>query len=136
MIFMMSSQWQVEGERLVPPSPLPWYPQKLAWQLTYSRTQLRKLDSLNAVHELLKQENVSGGITRQEAVSMAPPLFLDIQSHHKASLSAFKKHSTYVHLLDSRAALDFTIAVKLFRDILRIECPGVPHCHLRKSALL
>ena len=41
------------------------------------------------MHELLKQENTSGGITRQEAVSMAPPLFLDIQSHHKVCMLPF-----------------------------------------------
>jgi len=74
---------QVEGETLIPPKPLPWYPNNLAWQLTYSRAQLRKLDALNQIHEMLKEENTSGGITRQEAVSMAPPLFLDIQPHHK-----------------------------------------------------
>ena len=77
----------MEGEPLVPPKPLAWYPNKLAWQLRYSRTQLRKLDALSEVHELLKRENLSGGITRQEAVSMAPPLFLEIESHHKVRLS-------------------------------------------------
>ena len=31
----------------------------------------------------MKRENDSGGITRQEAVSMVPPLFLDVQPHHR-----------------------------------------------------
>ena len=35
------------------------------------------------VHEFMKRENDSGGITRQEAVSMVPPLFLDVQPHHR-----------------------------------------------------
>ncbi|XP_020255770.1 tRNA (cytosine(34)-C(5))-methyltransferase isoform X2 [Asparagus officinalis] len=33
-------------------------------------------------HEFLKQENEVGNITRQEAVSMVPPLFLDVLPHH------------------------------------------------------
>ena len=77
---------QVDGEKLEEPRAIPWYPNKLAWQLTYSRSQLRKLEALAAVHELLKRENSAGGISRQEAVSMIPPLFLDIEPHHKVLL--------------------------------------------------
>ncbi|KAI9072106.1 hypothetical protein K1719_045928, partial [Acacia pycnantha] len=33
-------------------------------------------------HEFLKLENEIGNITRQEAVSMVPPLFLDVHSNH------------------------------------------------------
>jgi len=62
--------------------PLPWYPAKLAWHLNFSRMQLRKNQTLERIHEFLKQENEIGNITRQEAVSMVPPLFLDVQSHH------------------------------------------------------
>ncbi|CAN6479939.1 unnamed protein product [Victoria cruziana] len=59
--------------------PLPWYPDKLAWQVNFSRMQLRKNQTLERFHEFLKQENEIGNITRQEAVSMVPPLFLDVQ---------------------------------------------------------
>lgn len=50
--------------------------------MDFSRAQLRKLDALAAVHDFMKRENEGGGITRQEAVSMIPPLFLDVQPHH------------------------------------------------------
>jgi 16S rRNA C967 or C1407 C5-methylase (RsmB/RsmF family) len=70
------------GEDVQPPQPLPWYPRNLAWQMAFSRAQLRKLDGLTQVHEFMKRENEGGGITRQEAVSMIPPLFLDVQPHH------------------------------------------------------
>lgn len=79
---------QVGGEELRPPRPLPWYPRKLAWQMDASRAQLRKLDALAAVHDFMKRENDSGGITRQEAVSMVPPLFLDVLPHHRVCLVA------------------------------------------------
>ncbi|XP_057864742.2 multisite-specific tRNA:(cytosine-C(5))-methyltransferase trm4b isoform X2 [Cryptomeria japonica] len=62
--------------------PLPWYPDKLAWHLNFSRMQLRKNQTLERIHEFLKQENEIGNITRQEAVSMVPALFLDLQSNH------------------------------------------------------
>ena len=38
-----------------------------------------------AIHELIKRENAAGSITRQEAVSMIPPLMLDVQGHHMVS---------------------------------------------------
>lgn len=74
---------QVAGETLQPPRPLPWYSNKLAWHMSFSRGQLRKLPILAEIHELLKRENEAGSITRQEAVSMVPPLFLAVEPHHK-----------------------------------------------------
>uniref|UniRef100_A0ACD5Y1B6 Uncharacterized protein n=1 Tax=Avena sativa TaxID=4498 RepID=A0ACD5Y1B6_AVESA len=58
-------------------SPLTWYPGNLAWRLNFSRKQLRKTQALESFHEFLKHENEVGNITRQEAVSMVPPLFLN-----------------------------------------------------------
>lgn len=73
----------VSGETLEPPQALSWYPDKLAWKFSFSRAQLRKLPMLEAIHELVKRENAAGSITRQEAVSMIPPLFLDVQPDHR-----------------------------------------------------
>ena len=72
----------MDGEALEPPAPLPWYPDRLAWQLAFSRAQLRKLPTLKAVHELVIRENEAGALTRQEAVSMIPPLLLDVRPGH------------------------------------------------------
>lgn len=79
---------QVAGETLQPPRPLPWYSNKLAWHMSFSRGQLRKLPILAEIHELLKRENEAGSITRQEAVSMVPPLFLAVEPHHRVSAVA------------------------------------------------
>jgi 16S rRNA C967 or C1407 C5-methylase (RsmB/RsmF family) len=73
---------QVDDEPLEPPAPLPWYPERLAWQLAFSRAQLRKLPALKAVHALVMRENEAGALTRQEAVSMIPPLLLDVAPGH------------------------------------------------------
>ncbi|KAL9229579.1 hypothetical protein vseg_005030 [Gypsophila vaccaria] len=62
--------------------PLPWYPENLAWHSNFSRNQLRKNQTLERFHEFLKLANEIGNITRQEAVSMVPPLFLDVHPDH------------------------------------------------------
>ncbi|KAK0604800.1 hypothetical protein LWI29_019597 [Acer saccharum] len=81
--FMKSLQAEViEGGEAEAIRPLPWYPDNLAWHSNFSRMQLRKNQMLERFHEFLKLENEIGNITRQEAVSMVPPLFLDVHPDH------------------------------------------------------
>ncbi|KAL6225154.1 hypothetical protein ACLB2K_004006 [Fragaria x ananassa] len=81
--FMISLQSEVsEGGEPQPIRPLAWYPENLAWHSNFSRMQLRKNQTLERFHEFLKLENEIGNITRQEAVSMVPPLFLDVRPEH------------------------------------------------------
>lgn len=81
--FMKSLQSEVtDGNDAEGIKSLSWYPDKFAWQSSFSRMQLRKNKSLERFHEFLKQENEIGNITRQEAVSMVPPLFLDVHKDH------------------------------------------------------
>ncbi|KAH0912841.1 hypothetical protein HID58_036162 [Brassica napus] len=72
----------IEGGELEAIKPLPWYPKNLAWHSNFSRKQIRKHKTLERFHEFLKLENEVGNITRQEAVSMVPPLFLDVHPDH------------------------------------------------------
>ncbi|GLH05793.1 tRNA (cytosine(34)-C(5))-methyltransferase [Gryllus bimaculatus] len=62
---------------------LPWYPDGLAWQLKLTRKDIRRSEEYFRLHNFLISETNSGNISRQEAVSMIPPLVLDVQSHHK-----------------------------------------------------
>lgn len=81
--FMKSLQAEdPDGVEVEAIKPLAWYPENLAWHSNYSRMQLRKNQNLERFHEFLKLENEIGNITRQEAVSMVPPLFLDVCSDH------------------------------------------------------
>lgn len=81
--FMNSLQAEdANGNEVEAIKPLPWYPDNLAWQSNFSRNQLRKNQTLERFHEFLKLENEIGNITRQEAVSMVPPLFLDVHPDH------------------------------------------------------
>jgi 16S rRNA C967 or C1407 C5-methylase (RsmB/RsmF family) len=80
--FIKSDYEDVAGQEVEPPYAMPWYPNELAWHMNFSRAALRKMPVLTALHEFIKRENDAGSISRQEAVSMVPPLFLDVQPHH------------------------------------------------------
>jgi 16S rRNA C967 or C1407 C5-methylase (RsmB/RsmF family) len=41
------------------------------------------MDSLKGLHEWMVKNTDNGNITRQEAVSMVPPLALDVKPHHR-----------------------------------------------------
>lgn len=71
------------GPELRQPISLPWYPNDLAWQLELTRRDIRRSESLYKLHNFLIAETNVGSISRQEAVSMIPPLVLDVQPHHK-----------------------------------------------------
>nr|XP_032650992.1 RNA cytosine C(5)-methyltransferase NSUN2 isoform X2 [Chelonoidis abingdonii] len=67
----------VDGQKIEVPQPLKWYPEELAWHTNLSRKILRKSPQLEKFHQFL------GNISRQEAVSMIPPLLLNVNPHHK-----------------------------------------------------
>ncbi|XP_018468113.2 uncharacterized protein LOC108839838 [Raphanus sativus] len=72
----------VESGEVEAIKPLPWYPNNLAWHSNFSRKEIRKNQTLERFHEFLKLETEVGNMTRQEAVSMVPPLFLDVHPDH------------------------------------------------------
>lgn len=72
----------VDGDLIPPPRALPWYPNQLAWEYEASRKQVRKSKELSKFHSFLVAETDVGNICRQEAVSMIPPLLLDVHPHH------------------------------------------------------
>lgn len=71
-----------KGEEIKPIN-LSWYPGGLAWQLRFSRTDIRRSEPLYKLHNFLVAETAAGGVSRQETVSMIPPVVLDVQPHHK-----------------------------------------------------
>eukprot|EP00051_Salpingoeca_urceolata_P032936 m.18125 g.18125 ORF g.18125 m.18125 type:complete len:737 (-) comp5633_c0_seq1:115-2325(-) len=83
MYFRELEGLQVDGEWIEPPRPLPWYPDRLGWHLNVTRILIRKHDALRRFHRFLINESEQGNLTRQEAVSMIPPLLLDVQPSHK-----------------------------------------------------
>ncbi|KAJ1919758.1 tRNA (cytosine-5-)-methyltransferase ncl1 [Mycoemilia scoparia] len=73
---------EVDGEKVTPPAPIPWYPNNFGWQFEIPRIALKKSPALNKFHKFLVTEAEVGNISRQEAVSMIPPLMLDVKPHH------------------------------------------------------
>lgn len=57
-----------------------WYPKQNVFELkNCSRNGLKKCEQLKPFHKVMSLGTESGMITRQELVSMLPPLFLDIE---------------------------------------------------------
>lgn len=59
--------------------PLCWYPRRFGWQMNITRLDLKKSPILQQLHKFLMAETDNGFISRQEAVSMIPPLLLDVK---------------------------------------------------------
>lgn len=68
--------------RLSALASMPWYPNDFAWQMNISRVDLRKIAVLQELHRFIMAETDNGYISRQETVSMIPPLVLDVQWGH------------------------------------------------------
>jgi len=59
-----------------------WYPNHLAWSLDVKKNVLRKNSEFKKFQRFLVSETEVGNISRQEAVSMLPPLFMKIEEWH------------------------------------------------------
>jgi len=65
-------------------SPLAFLPEgAIGWYVPIAKTALKKTPSYSKLRDFVQIYHDSGYITRQEAVSMLPPLVLDVQSHHR-----------------------------------------------------
>ena len=70
---------EYDGQLVEPPKPIEWYPDQLAWAMTTPKNVIRKFPPFASFQKFLVSENSVGNITRQEIVSMIPPLVMDIQ---------------------------------------------------------
>ena len=77
------NQEEVEKVEKMKPHCLPFYPEGLAWQLQLTRKDIRRSEAYFRLHNFLIAETNSGSISRQEVVSMIPPLVLDVKPWHK-----------------------------------------------------
>ncbi|ALC49271.1 Nsun2 [Drosophila busckii] len=74
---------EVPAEQVERPLCLPWYPNGMGYQLHLTRKDIRRSEPLFRLHNFLIVETTAGSISRQEAVSMIPPLVLDVQPTDK-----------------------------------------------------
>lgn len=68
-----------EGVAVEAPKPVPWYPDSLAWSMTTPKNVIRKFPPFAAFQKFLVSETSVGNISRQEVVSMIPPLLMDLR---------------------------------------------------------
>ena len=59
-----------------------FYPHDTLFEMMLPREMLKKNVGLKKIHKLVMQMADSGMITRQEIVSMMPPILLDVKSDH------------------------------------------------------
>ncbi|CAE6462938.1 unnamed protein product [Rhizoctonia solani] len=109
---------EFEGQVVEPPRQLPWYPDGLGWQLDVSKSALRKTPEFKRFHNFLVYETEVGNISRQEAVSMIPPLLLDVQPHHTVIDMCAAPGSKTAQLLEALHANDTAVEASIPSGLL------------------
>ncbi|KAK5048518.1 hypothetical protein LTR84_005608 [Exophiala bonariae] len=71
-----------EDQYVDAPRPVEWYPDQLAWFMTTPKNVIRRFKPFASFQKFLVAETDVGNITRQEVVSMIPPLLMDLKPHH------------------------------------------------------
>ncbi|KAJ5901799.1 Methyltransferase (Ncl1) [Penicillium taxi] len=68
-----------DDEFVEPPRPVSWYPDQLAWWMTTPKQVVRRFAPFASFQKFLVAETDVGNISRQEVVSMIPPLLMDLR---------------------------------------------------------
>ncbi|MBN3278889.1 NSUN2 methyltransferase, partial [Polyodon spathula] len=121
---------EVDGQKIEAPQPLSWYPDELAWHTNLSRKILRKSPLLEKFHQFLVSETESGNISRQEAVSMIPPLLLKIAPHHKIldmCAAPGSKTAQLIEMLHSDMDIPFPEGLVIANDVDNKRCYLLVH---------
>lgn len=119
-----------EGQHVPPPVQIPWYPDGLAWQFNVPKKVLRKSEEFKKFHSFLVFETEVGNISRQEAVSMLPPLFLDVLPHHKVMDMCAAPGSKTAQLLEALHAQDSLTATAIPSGLLLANDSDNKRTHL------
>ncbi|KAM4875161.1 RNA cytosine C(5)-methyltransferase NSUN2 isoform 1-T1 [Thomomys bottae] len=128
---------EVDGQKVEVPQPLSWYPEELAWHTNLSRKILRKSPQLEKFHQFLVSETESGNISRQEAVSMVPPLLLDVQPHHKIldmCAAPGSKTTQLIEMLHADMNVPFPEGFVIANDVDNKRCYLLVHQAKRLSS--
>ncbi|XP_036702188.1 RNA cytosine C(5)-methyltransferase NSUN2 isoform X1 [Balaenoptera musculus] len=121
---------EVDGQKVEVPQPLSWYPEELAWHTNLSRKILRKSPQLEKFHQFLVSETESGNISRQEAVSMIPPLLLNAHPHHKIldmCAAPGSKTTQLIEMLHADMSVPFPEGFVIANDVDNKRCYLLVH---------
>uniref|UniRef100_A0A4W6FL38 tRNA (cytosine(34)-C(5))-methyltransferase n=1 Tax=Lates calcarifer TaxID=8187 RepID=A0A4W6FL38_LATCA len=106
------------------------YPDEQAWHTNMSRKIIRKSPLLEKFHQFLVSETESGNISRQEAVSMIPPLLLKIEPHHKIldmCAAPGSKTAQLIEMLHSDMDVPFPEGFVIANDVDNKRCYLLVH---------
>uniref|UniRef100_A0A1A7WI01 tRNA (cytosine(34)-C(5))-methyltransferase n=1 Tax=Iconisemion striatum TaxID=60296 RepID=A0A1A7WI01_9TELE len=121
---------EIDGQKIEAPQPLSWYPDEQAWHTNMSRKIIRKSPLLEKFHQFLVSETESGNISRQEAVSMIPPLLLKIEPHHKIldmCAAPGSKTAQLIEMLHSDMEVPFPEGFVIANDVDNKRCYLLVH---------
>ncbi|EDQ91030.1 uncharacterized protein MONBRDRAFT_36363, partial [Monosiga brevicollis MX1] len=81
----------------------------MAYHLTTSRQFIRKHAGLSQLHDALVMQSEQGNISRQEAVSMIPPLLLDVKPNQRVLDMCAAPGSKTAQIIEGVSATDETV---------------------------
>jgi multisite-specific tRNA:(cytosine-C5)-methyltransferase len=110
--------------------PLSKYHEGLAWQFNVPKKVLRKSPEFKKFHSFLVFETEVGNISRQEAVSMLPPLLLDVEPHHYVLDLCAAPGSKTAQLLEAIHAEDTTTTTSVPSGLLIANDSDQKRTHL------
>jgi len=126
-----------DGSIVNPPKPLPWYPENNGWYFKATKKDIRKVKGLEEFHKFLVAQTDNGNISRQEAVSMIPPFFLDVKPHHRVIDMCAAPGSKTAQITEAiHAANDGKVpsGIVVANDITRERCYMLVHQIQRLSS--
>ncbi|XP_056154296.1 RNA cytosine C(5)-methyltransferase NSUN2 [Lampris incognitus] len=135
--FKEIQELEIDGQKIEAPQPLSWYPDELAWHTNMSRKIIRKSPLLEKFHQFLISETESGNISRQEAVSMIPPLLLKIEPHHKIldmCAAPGSKTAQLIEMLHADMDMTFPEGFVIANDVDNKRCYLLVHQAKRLSS--
>ncbi|KAK4626265.1 RNA cytosine C(5)-methyltransferase NSUN2 [Fulvia fulva] len=80
--FPLIKEIKHDGRPVELPKQIAWYPEGLGYRMATPKNVIRKYEPFKEFQKFLVSETGVGNISRQEEVSMIPPLLLDVQPHH------------------------------------------------------
>ena len=82
-LFPKINNLEIDGQKIKSPECVSWYPEGLGWVFDCGRTTVRRSPELQQFHKFLVAETEVGNISRQELVSMIPPVLLNVKPGHR-----------------------------------------------------